>query len=189
MSDWEPVSAPAPLDLFARALGLQYEDFNPQLGTAVASFATQDIFGSAVYMAAGSIITGVKVRNTTAATGTLPTTARFGLLDYAGKVLVRSASTTALASWGAGVLAFPFTAPFTLAYGGIYFPCAVVNGAFGSNNPTLLYSNSIVNSQVADGANPPSAFVQTGQTDLPAVGSSVTISGDASGRVYWFGLY
>jgi hypothetical protein len=190
MGDWEPVNAPAPLDLFAQGLGVQAEPFSPAVCTFGSAPATQLIFGTSIYLVNGATITGIKMRLTVAAAGILPATARFGLLDHTGKVLVRSGNLTALANWVTGVCPFPFTAPYVIPSSGIYIACFVVNGVWGTTQPTPLCT-AITEQNLAlaaDGSSPPFMFGQSGQTDLPAVGSSVTL-GTASARTYYLAPY
>jgi len=179
---------PQPIDPLGVALGTKFEPFPASVCTAATAPATQSVWGTAVYATAGSSITGLKLRNSAAAAGSLPTTARFGLADNTGKILVLSANLNALASWPTGAASYPFTAPLTLTYSGVYFPCFVVNGTWGSTQPTPIRCANSNLALTADGTNPPVNFVWAGQTDLPAVGSSVTITG-ATGTVYWIGLY
>lgn len=170
-------------------LGIQFDPFPASSTSSQTAPTTQTIFGLAVAASVGATITGIEIRNGVAAAGTLPTTARFGLLDSTGKVLVLSGNVNATASWPTGPCRMPFTAPFTLAYTGIYFPCFVVNGVWGTTQPTPILCNSATGAAFSsDGAFPPAIFSQTGQTDLPAVGGSVTITG-AGNRAYYLALY
>lgn len=169
------------------ALGVQFEPYPVAITSGQTAPTTQTVWGTAVYATAGAVITGIKIRNSTAASGSLPTTARFGLADNTGKILTLSGNVNALTSWATGVDAMPFTTLFTLTYSGIYFPCFVVNGTWGTTQPTPLLGSSSNLGLGADGANPPPAFSWTGQTDLPAVGSSVTLT--SAGRSYYLALY
>lgn len=177
-----------PSDPLGVALGVQFE---PAPVTTISAFiapVSQRVFGVAVYATAGATITGIKMRNTVAAAGTSPTIARFGLADNTGKMLALSANVNAAANFPSGVIAVPLTAPFTLGYSGVYFPCYVVNGSWGTTQPTPgLIGSSSGGWDVADGTNPPPSFIWSGQTDLPAVGSSLTITG--SGGRFYMALY
>lgn len=186
------VTASSPL---AVALGVQFEPYPVALAASTAASPTQQIWGSALYATAGASITGVKIRNAVAAAGTLPTTARFGLADSTGKMLALSSNVNALANWGLGVCSFPITTDggttkYVTTYSGVYYACMVVNGVWGTTQPTpVLPSASISNLPFsADGSFPAPSFTLTGQTDLPAVGSSVAITTPA-GRIYYMPLY
>lgn len=175
-------------DLLATGLGVLFQPFNPVLATQATAPVSGSVFGVATYATAGAVITGIKLRNTVAAAGTLPTTARFGLADNTGKILVLSGNVNALASWATGVCPFAFTAQFTLTYTGIYYPCFVVNGTWGSTQPAPL--NALGGGSAAytaDGSNPIPTFTWTAQTDLPALGASLTMP--VNSRSFWMGLY
>lgn len=180
-----------PADPLGMALGVQFESAPVICYNAALAPSTQVVYGVALYATAGAMITGIKFRNSTAAAGTTPTTARFGLADNTGKILVRSANVNATSSWAVGVNAIPFTAPFTLAYSGVYFPCFVVNGTWGSTQPTPSRINDspvVPGGLAADGSMPPPTFQWASQTDLPSVGASMTISTD-TGNTYYLALY
>lgn len=173
----------------AVALGVQFEPFPAACANNQSAPVTQIAYGVAVYATAGAVITGVKIRNGVAAAGTLPTTARFGLADNTGKILALSGNVNALASWATGVCPMAFTALFTLTYSGVYLPCFVVNGTWGTTQPTpneTAVTTAIA--MVADGVNPPVNFQWTGQTDLPLAGASLTLT-SASTRSYYLALY
>lgn len=175
-------------DLLAAALGVKFQAFSPLLANQATAPVSGSVYGVATYAAAGAVITGIKLRNGVAAAGTLPTTARFGLADNAGKILVLSGNVNALASWPVGVCPFAFTATFTTTYSGIYFPCFTVNGTWGSTQPTPLNAlGGVPSAYAADGANPIPTFTWTGQTDLPAVGASLSMP--VNSRSFWMGLY
>lgn len=176
-------------DLLASGLGVKFQPFDPRLANGATAPSSGSARTIALYATAGALITGIKMRNPVAAAGTLPTTARFGLADNTGKILALSGNLNALASWGTGVLSFPFTAPFTLAYSGIYLPCYVVNGAWGTTQPTPVVMNGVAAAAAwaADGTNPPPMSTWGAQTDLPAVGSSLTLN--ATPTAYWLALY
>jgi hypothetical protein len=125
----------------------------------------------------GTTVTGVVLRNLTAAVGTNPTTARFGIADNTGKVLAIGGNANAAAGWAAGALQFAFTAPYTTLADGGYFACFVVNGTWGSTQPALIRAqNNVAGPLAAIGSNTIPGFSWTGQTDLPAVSSSLTIT-------------
>lgn len=173
----------------AAALGVQFEPYNRVLASAVLAPSSGAICGMAVYATAGATLTGIKTAIATAAAGTSPTTARFGVADNTGKILAVSANVNAAASWPTGIAAFPFSAPIAAAYSGVYILCFIVNGTWGSTQPTTYaVSSGSAAGLIADGANPPPSFQWTAQTDLPAVNSSLTMTTPTT-RQYWLALY
>lgn len=142
--------------------------------------ATQAAFGALVGLRAGDAVTGILLRNSTAAAGTAPTTARFGLLDATGKVLVLSANANAAASWGVGPIQFAFTAPFTVPADGGYYLAFVVNGTWGTTQPTPARAPSVVGGLAAISGGVPLFITVTSQTDLPAINSSLALTASAS---------
>lgn len=179
----------ASLDPLGAAVGVQFEPYPINVASQQLAPATQTVYGVAVYAGTGAVVTGIKMRNAIAAAGTTPTTARLGLADLTGKLLALTGNVNAAASWPTGVCTFPFTAPITLLYSGVYLPCVVINGAWGTTQPTptLINTNSAL-AQGADGTNPPLTFSVGAQTDLPAVGASLAITAP-SNRAYYLALY
>jgi hypothetical protein len=156
--------------------------------TGATAPTTQHVFGVLLGLHAGDPVTGIVLRNTTAAAGSLPTTARFGIADSTGKILALSGNLNALASWPAGPCQFPLTAPYTVLADGGYFACFVVNGAWGTTQPTPVRGIASGSSQGAlSGAVTPS-FEWSGQTDLPAVNASLTLASGISVG-YYMGFY
>lgn len=185
------VTAGSPL---AAGLGVQFEPFPIASATSASLPGTQNLSAAAIYATAGAIITGIKIRNGVAAAGTNPTTVRLGIADLNGKILAVSGNygtggtNNATTVFALGANAIPLSAPLTLTYSGIYFPCFVVNGAWGTTQPTPIFSAGTGTPFGADGVNPPVCFSWASQTDLPAVGSSLTMNG-LTGRVYYLALY
>lgn len=179
----------------ANSLGVQFEPYPAVVAGVQTAPATQYIYGTALYATAGATITGIEHRNGVAAAGTNPTTVRFGLLDNTGKVLVVSGNygtggtNNATTIFAVGPNRVPFTGQYVLPYNGIYIPCLIVNGVWGTTQPTpAQVSNPSGFAMQADGANPPANFALSGQTDLPGVGSSINIT-SGSTRSYYLPLY
>lgn len=171
------------------AAGVIVEQFSPLAATSATAPTTQTVYGMLHGLLAGDVITGVLMRNAVAAAGTLPTTVRFGLADSTGKILVLSGNDNALAKWGLGANPHAFTAPYTIPVDGAYFTCFVVNGTWGTTQPTpILSSNGGAAAMTAFGAKTPPTFQLTGQTDLPAVDSSVVIT-TGNNRAYYLAPY
>lgn len=175
--------------LAVTAQGLVAENF-PVIATAsTASPNTQVVYGGLVGLRGGDIATGILLRIAIAAAGASPTTARFGLADSTGKILVLSGNLNAAANWTAGAAPMPFTAPYTVPADGGYIPCFVVNGTWGGTQPTIAKGPAVnVAALAAYGSNPPVEFAWSGQTDLPAVSSSVTLTTQTANNFY-FGVY
>lgn len=135
----------------------------------------------------GDVVTGVLLKNTAAAAAANPTTARFGIANAAGVMLAIGPNANAAASWGLGVINFPFTAPFTIVTAGGYFAAFVVDGIWGTP-PALASRSSNANLGLAFGANAPETFAWAAQTDLPSVSWPLTLTtGDAA--PFWMAFY
>jgi hypothetical protein len=104
-------------------------------------------------------------------------------------MLAQSANLNAVGNWPTGVVACPFSpGTFAATYTGLAYCCAIFNGAFTTNpTPILLQGAGAAVAYAPDGANPPPCFTWTGQTDLPANGSNLTLNNGA--LAYWFALY
>lgn len=164
---------------------------NMPLGTVVAQGAgiTQKVFGQSFGLQGGEVITGIGLGCNNAAAGTAPTTARFGLTDSTGKVLVLSANLNAAASWTTGRPLFPFTpGPFTIPADGAYYGCFVVNGTWSVTQPSIGFNNNISTYVAALAGGIVPAFGWAAQTDLPAIGASVTLT-PAVTPIYYMLLY
>lgn len=149
---------------------------------------TQTVYGRLLGLHAGDLITGVVLQNAVAAAGTLPTTVRFGLADATGKIVVLSGNLNALASWPQGKCVFPFTVPYQVLKDGGYFPVFVVNGVWGTTQPTMARGSGNAFGTTGRAGFAPSGFAWAGQADLPAIGASLTITSGAS-LAYYMGLY
>jgi hypothetical protein len=183
---WTNASA-SRLQLARTAAGVISETWDPRTGTNAGAPASQALYGQILGLRAGDVSTGVVLRNTQAAAGTSPTTARFGLADSTGKILVLSGNVNTAAEWPLAAVKFAFTAPYTVLADGGYFLCFVVNGTWGTTQPSPLRASSAAAVAGISGAVIPE-FVWTGQTDLPAVGASLTITG-VSGTSYYMAAY
>lgn len=151
--------------------------------------STQVVFGCLLGLRAGDVVNGVMLRNNTAAAGTLPTTARFGIADSAGKMLAISGNLNALANWVAGPLPFPFASQYTAPADGGYYACFVVNGTWSVTQPSPLRNFSGTNAMLAYSTFAPPMFNWAAQTDLPAVNSSLTMTQGGAAIGYWMGFY
>lgn len=174
--------------LLREGLGIISEAFSPTGIGATAAPTSQSVYALAVGYKAGDIVTGSVLRLQTAAAGTAPTLARFGLLSSARTVLVLSADKGAAANWAAGAPEFDFTAPYTIPADGVYYHAFVVNGTWGTTQPALGRAGNAFASGLgaaAGGVQP--ALLVTAQTDLPAVGSTLGAGAGSSPVFYQAG--
>jgi hypothetical protein len=175
--------------LGATAAGILTENYCSFLGNAPAAPNSGVVFGQLFGLRAGDSVTGIVLRNTVAAAGTLPTTARFGLADSTGRILVLSGNLNTLANWTVGPMLFPFTAPYTVLADGGYFGCFVVSGTWGTTQPTVArFGSPAAALSSAIGGSAPVAFQWTGQTDLPAIAASLTLT-TGIGIGFYMALY
>lgn len=184
MSFYHPRNERPRLSLTAQ--GLVSEPYPGILAGAATAPATQVVYGVLLGLRAGDVVTGIVIRNTVAAVGTDPTTARFGLATSAGVMLAVSGNVNAAASWATGARQHALSAPYTITSEGAYYACYVVNGTWSATQPTPLHATSTTGYTALTGKVAP-AFQWAGQTDLPAVDASLTLT--ASGRTYWLGVY
>jgi hypothetical protein len=156
-------------------------------GTSLAT-VTQEVQGSLIGLRGGDVVTGLVLYNTIAASGTAPTTGRFGLADSTGKILVLSGNINAAASWALGANQYAFTAPYTVLADGAYYACFVVNGTWSVTQPQPVYCTANASTLTTLGSNLIPAFKWTGQTDLPAVGASLTMTA-VTVKFHYIGAY
>lgn len=172
----------------ATSEGLIVETGHPTLYASFMAPSTQTVYGALLGLSAGDSVTGIVLRNSTAAAGTLPTTARFGIADSTGKILAISANLNALASWPVGAMQCALTTPLPISLTGGYYACFVVNGVWGTTQPTPARAGGTAASTTAVGTAPPAGFSWAGQADLPAVNSSLTLTSGMS-IDYYLGFY
>jgi hypothetical protein len=172
------------------AEGIVAENFPPTLANNQSALASQLVFGNLVGIRGGTVCTGIVLRVFTAAAGTTPTTARVGLADSTGKILVLSGNVNAAASWAQGPRQFAFTAPYTTLADGGYYACVVINGTYGTTQPMALMAGSGAGAGLTViGSNVPPTFTWAAQSDLPAVGASLTLTGTTGSVIFYMGVY
>lgn len=163
--------------LAATAAGIISENFGLAAAGQASAPTSQVVWGWLLGLRAGDVVTGLQVRLVVAAAGTAPTTARFGLADSTGKIVALSGNVGAAASWVAGPSAFAFTTSYTVPADGGYYGCFVVNGVWGTTQPTVVLCQALTGAtSTAFGSSAPPGFKWTAQTDLPGVGSSLTLT-------------
>jgi hypothetical protein len=167
------------------AAGVISENYPPYVATSSNAPTSQVVFGYLLGLRAGDVVTGILLRSAVAAAGTAPTTARFGIANSAGVILALSGNINAAASWPVGGVLGALTAPYTVLADGGYFACFVVNGTWGTTQPTLNRTSGLAGSGAVGGNVTPS-FSWAGQTDLPAVGNSLTMTSLANGQYIGF---
>ncbi len=176
---------PTAHELKEQGLGLCAESTPLSQFIAGAALTSQQVQGVCVGLRAGAVVTNLATCLTVAASGTAPTHMRMGIADSTGKILGVTADTTAAASWTIGVVSLALSASLTIPTSGLYIVCLVQNGAFSVTQPSFARVVAVDASQnAAIGSNPPRAFQWAGQTDLPAVNSSVTLTA-ASTFTFW----
>jgi hypothetical protein len=111
----------------------------------------------------------------TAGAGTTPTNIYVGLADSTGKMVAQSNDLKADTGWTTtGPQTFSLNATYTVPTDGIYYVVVLANGTWGTTQMALSRTNSLGNGKFG------SIFVYatggTGQTALPANGSSITLA-------------
>lgn len=169
--------------------GIVAETFSALLSNGNSALTTQSVYGFPFGLKAGTTVNGIMLRNATAAAGTLPTTARFGLADSSGKIVARSGNLNALANWAVGPMPFVFSSAYTIPYDGTWIGCFIVNGTWSVTQPTPVRQTGLQTAAMGAFASTLAPhFTWTGQTDLPAVDASLTMSGAAQFS-YYVALY
>lgn len=163
------------LQLAQSAAGILTETASPLLHTSSAAFTTQTVYGYLLGLKAGDVVNGLLMRNTTAAATANPTTCRVGIADSTGKILQLSNNLNAAANFPLGPCALSLSATYTVPSDGGYYACIVVNGVWGTP-PTPIRFTTAAAQTIAYSTNAPPSFLWSGQTDLPAINSSVTLT-------------
>lgn len=169
------------------ASGALIETGHPTLYASFTAPTSQTIYGQLMGLRAGDVVTGIALRNSVAAAGTLPTTGRFGIANAAGTILAISGNVNSLAAWAVGVVPGPLAAPYTVLADGGYYACFIVNGTWSVTQPTPARAAGTPGPLAALGTGAPPSFAWTGQTDLPVVGSPLTLSASSIG--YYAAFY
>lgn len=172
--------------VMSTALGIISENYRVSVANNTGAFPSQRIQGSLLGLCAGDVVTNLVFAVGVAAAGTAPTLLRCALLDKTGKVLVRTNDLSASAIWtSVGYAVAPLTAPYTVPATDGYYVVALENGAFGTTNVAVYIWVVTASLDVAIGSGVPLGFNQDAQTDLPAVGSSVTMTVGGNSSRLW----
>lgn len=125
------------LELQLAALGLCSANFHPAMVAANSSPVSQSAYLLRVPLRQGMAITGLQILIGTAAAGTAPTGIFVGLADTTGKVLVQSGNLNGTAWTSTGFLNLSFGSTYTVPSDGSYYAFILVNGTWGTTQPTL----------------------------------------------------
>lgn len=166
------------------AQGIAGETYPALVVAGTATFTSQAALGYMLQLEAGQAVRGVMLRMTIAASGTAPTLARFGLADSTGKILILSGDVGAAANWPIGMCLFPFTATYVVPATAGYYVCWVINGTWSVTQPSALRQTASAAINNALTGYPPASFTWATQTDLPAIGSSVTLTTQPASGTY-----
>ena len=138
----------------------------------------------AVGLRNGDVVANVIASITTAAAGAVPTLIRLGLADSTGKMLAVTADVKSDAQWTAlGLGVFPLSAAYTVPADGLFYLCIIEVGAFGGT-PLQVRRQSTAGSLPALTGGKLMMAAQTGLTDLPTVGNSLTLGAPSSNAIY-----
>ena len=173
------------------AAGVLIDNAFPGNFSAVTALTSQTVYGVLLGLHAGDIVTGIVLRGNVAAGGNSPspTTVRVGIADSTGKILALSNNLNAAANFPAGTFGLALTTPYTVLADGGYYACLVINGTWSSTQPTIARSGATGTPNVTafnSGAIP--AFTWVTQSDLPAIGSSLTLTTGPNNQPY-MGFY
>lgn len=164
--------------------GILVENYAPEAAQGNTP-ASGTVHGTLLGLLNGDTITGIMVRNSQAAVGAgVPTTVRFGIADSTGKMLAISANVNAAANFPQGACGIPLASPLPITADGGYYACFIINGAWTTAAQFLAVQTTTAASLTAFGSNPPPVFGWAGQTDLPAVGASLTMTAGPSHGYY-----
>lgn len=171
-----------------QAAGILDENY-PFAGTnTTAGVTSQRVYASLLGLRVGDSVTGIALKLSTAAAGTAPALARFGIADSTGKILALSGDLGAATNWTLGAPQFAFAAPYVVTAQGGYYACFVVNGTWGTTQASIATATVAGTGAVGalTGA-APAVFTWDAQTDLPAVNSSLTMTALQASR--WMAFY
>jgi hypothetical protein len=183
-----PSASSGRAQLLLTTLGLVSENVRAAVLTTSAPLTSQQITCGLLPLANGDVITNVVVDISTAAAGTAPTLIRLGIADKTGKILAVTADVHADAQWtSTGFKQFPLTSPLTIGTSDSYFACILENGAFGTTALRLVETGAPGTNYGVIGSGTAPWMWMNGQTDLPAVNSSMTLI-TGGNIVPWFGV-
>lgn len=178
-----PVRIPrTQLALTGRGLIAQVGDNSSNTQT----WTSQKVFGSAVGLQAGDVVSNIVACVSTSAAGTSATLVRFGLATSGGTMLAISGNVNAASAWPLGYVPVPLSASYTVPADGLYYAVAVKDGTWGTTDAVLTRTPTGTSPSGAIGSGAKLFFEWTGQTDLPAVGGALTMSA-ATGWL-WLGV-
>ena len=126
----------------------------------------------------GDVVRNVYMWTTTAATGAQPTLLKLGVCDRAGMMLCQSADEKANAAWTAlGPAEIAMTSTYTATEMKLVYLCFLQVGTWGGTALQIgRWSSVTQHNNVFPTGNTLRAVQWAGQTDMPANGSSATVT-------------
>jgi hypothetical protein len=172
-------------DLLSTGQGVLSETFPSGTITNNSVPTSQTIYLGLVALRAGQTVAKVGVHVQTAGSGTAPTLIKVGLADTSGKLLAQSANLASDSGFTAtGKPAFALASSYQVPADGSYYLVFLKNGTFSVTDVQIGRNQAIASVCAAVGSGARNFAVGgTGQTDLPANGSSVTL---AAGTSTWW---
>lgn len=153
---------------------------------ATALAATQTVYGMAVGLLGGDVVTNMTVGLQTI--GVSVTLMKVGIYTKTGTLLASSADQSSVMNGTTGFKTITLTnqangQPLTIPSDDLYYAALLAVGA--GTQPTLLQPKGALNTFQAINSASSQTVVQTGQTDLPA---SATFTATSAGRTFWIAL-
>lgn len=158
---------------------------NAHVGSSIAVDGT--VYGMAVGLLAGDVVTSLSMRIQTAGTGT--SLAKMGVYTKSGSLLAATADlSSTFNSQGVktGTLALQSNGqPLTIPTDDVYYLAFIAKTATTMPTPIRGAQNFAAVATAAVGSGVAAAVTQSGQTDLP---SSATLAASAASFGYWIGV-
>lgn len=176
-------------DILTAGLGLKAWNFHPLAASGNIALVSQTIYAVALGLRTGQVINKIVLGAITAAAGTAPTGMFVGLANSTGKMLAQSGNLAASTVWTTDVTAgklcqASLSAAYTIPSDGIYYVVLLKDGAWGTTQPTFFKGSG---NQWQSGSVYFTTCCGTGQTALPANGSSLTLGGSGAPLSFFVG--
>lgn len=170
------------------AMGFYAETYPTLAGQGVSTTGTQRVYGVAIGLLAGDVVSNLSVRLITS--GNTVTLAKLGLYSKAGVLLASTADMSTQMNAAAGLKTAPVALvsgqPFTVPADDLYY--AAFLAVSGVTMPSLgrvsAFGADALTAPVGSGSL--AVVTQTGQTDLPA--QATFTAGGGSAIVVWIGV-
>jgi hypothetical protein len=186
-----PTSRPQQQD--PAAVGLGYVNYNsaPGLHGSATALTSGVVYLVSLFLPYGYLVTNVVLQSTVAAAGTNPTGFFVGLAGPSGVMVAQSANVAANAALQAtGPVALPLSATYTPGVAdsttGLFYVVVLLNGSWGTTQPTFLRTSGVAATAKPLGSNPQpfGTGITTAQTALPANGASIVGGMGTSSSLY-----